>query len=49
MCYQILQEALVVLCQLTHKEPEMHRCIPNIVATDGLVLKFQAISIHSAE
>ena len=48
MCYQILKEALVVFCQSTYKELEMHRCIPNIVATDGLVLKYQAISIHSA-
>ena len=27
----------------------MHGCIFNIVATDALVLKHQAISIHSAD
>ena len=32
---------------LTHLE--MHGCIVSIVATDALVLKHQAISIHSAD
>ena len=34
---------------LTHKHMEMHGCILSTVATDALVLKHQAISIHSAE
>ena len=34
---------------LTHKQLEMHGWILSIVATDDLVLKPQAISIHSAE
>ena len=34
---------------LTHKELEMHGCILSTVANDALVLKHQAISIHSAE
>ena len=34
---------------LTHKHLEMHVCILNTVATDALVLKQQAISIHSAD
>ena len=31
------------------KQMEMHWCIPSTVATDALVLKHQAISIHSAD
>ena len=34
---------------LTSKQPEMHECIFSTVATDALVLKHQAISIHSAD
>ena len=34
---------------LTHKQLEAHRSILSTVATDGLVLKQQAISIHSAD
>ena len=34
---------------LTHKQLEMHRCILSTIATDALVLKHQAISIHSAD
>ena len=49
MHYQLLKEALVVSCQLTQKELENCRCVPNIVATEGLVLKYQAINIHSAD
>ena len=37
-----------VVNQLTHKQLEMHEYILSIVATDALVLKHQAISIHSA-
>ena len=35
--------------KLTHKQLEMHWCIISTVATDTLVLKHQAISIHNAE
>ena len=34
---------------LTHKQLEMYGCIFSPVATDALVLKHQAISIHSAD
>ena len=34
---------------LTHKQLETHGGILSTVATDGLVLKYQAISIHSAD
>ena len=34
---------------LTHKQLEMHQCVLSTVATDDLVLKHQAISIHSAD
>ena len=35
--------------ELTPKQLEMHGCISNTAATDALVLKHQAISIHSAD
>ena len=34
---------------LTYKQQEEHGCILNTVATDALVLKHQAISIHNAD
>ena len=34
---------------LLHKQLEMHGCIISTVATDALVLKHQAISIHGAD
>ena len=34
---------------LTHKQLETHGCVLSTVATDVLVLKYQAISIHSAD
>ena len=34
---------------LTLKHRETHGCVVNIVATDALVLKHQAISIHNAD
>ena len=34
---------------LTHKQLETHGCVLSTVAADGLVLKHQAISIHSAD
>ena len=33
----------------THKHLEMHECILSTVATDVLVLKHQAIRIHSTD
>ena len=38
-----------VVATLTHKQLEIHGCILNTVATDGLVLKHQAISSHIAD
>ena len=35
--------------ELSLKELEMCGCVPSAVATDDLVLKHQAISIHSAD
>ena len=37
------------LNELTHKLLKMHGCIVSAVATDALVLKHQAISIHNAD
>ena len=34
---------------LTNKHLETHGCIINTVATDALLIKHQAISIHSAD
>ena len=34
---------------LNHKQLETHGCVLSTVATDALVLKHQAISIHSAD
>ena len=34
---------------LTLKHQETHRCIVSTVATDALVLKHQAITIHNAD
>ena len=34
---------------LTHKHRETHECVVSTVATDALVLKHQAISIHNAD
>ena len=33
---------------LTHEQLEMHGCMLSTVATDALVLKHQAISMHRA-
>ena len=43
------QEITFILFFLTLKQRETHGCIVNIVATDALVLKHQAISIHNAD
>ena len=34
---------------LTHKQLELHGCVLSTVVTDALMLKHQAISIHSAD
>ena len=34
---------------VTHKQLEMHGCVFNTTATDAVVLRHQASSIHSAE
>ena len=34
---------------LNHKQRETHECALNIVVTDALVLKRQAISTHNAD
>ena len=38
-----------VVSLLTHKHLETHGCVVSTVATDALVLKHQAISIHIAD
>ena len=56
-CYSISSESadsFVVLCLvldifLTPKHQETHGCVVSTVATDALVLKHQAISIHNAD
>ena len=53
----IMQVLILVLClissdetiNLTYKELETHGCVLSTVATDALVQKHQAISIHSTE
>ena len=39
----------IFLNDLTYKQLETHMCILSIVATDGLVVKHQAISSYSAD
>ena len=43
-CHMLLHHIV-----LTLKHQETHGCIVGTVATDALVLKHQAISIHNAE
>ena len=38
-----------IISQLTLKHRETHECVVSTVATDALVLKYQAISIHNAD
>ena len=42
-------DALQTDKELTHKHQETHGCVVSTVATDALVLKNQAISIHNAD
>ena len=48
-----LQDTNLAWCwpafELTPKHREMHGCIVSTVATDAMVLKHQAISIHNAD
>ena len=51
---EILMEIQIIRCVwkchlLTLKHWEMHGCVVSTVATDALVLKHQAISIHNAD
>ena len=46
LCCAVLQ---VYMVSLTPKHREMHGCVVSTVATDALVLKHQAISIHNAD
>ena len=39
----------VKITDLTLKHRETHGCVVSTVATDALVLKHQAISIHNAD
>ena len=39
----------LLYCCLTPKHQETHGCVVSTVATDVLVLKHQAISIHNAD
>ena len=49
--YQCLCQVFGILCDqdLTPKQLETHECVFSNVATDGLVLKHQTISTHSAD
>ena len=41
---------IILKCKIsTHEQPETHGCLLNTEATDDLLLKQQAISIHSAD
>ena len=51
MLYGFYAEICTAWCDtlLTHKYRETHGCVVSTVATDALVLKHQAISIHNAD
>ena len=40
---------VLIIIALTLKQQETHGCVVSNVATDALVLKHQAISIHNAD
>ena len=46
---QVLQVWGIIWVSLTLKHRETHGCVVSTVATDALVLKHQAISIHNAD
>ena len=45
----MVNHLLLLDTHLTPKHRETHGCLVSTVATDALVLKHQAISIHSAD
>ena len=45
----LLFTVIITGVQLTLKHRETHGCVVSTVATDALVLKHQAISIHNAD
>ena len=48
--YDVFHSNTVLVWKLlTHEQLEMHGCLFSTVATDALVLKHQAISIHSVD
>ena len=48
--YDILhKDGFLLVFMLTLKHREMHVCVVSTVATDALVQKHQAISIHNAD
>ena len=50
ICRLVFVNSLKPDCHLlTHKQLETHGCMLSTVATDGLVLKHQTISIHCAD
>ena len=44
-----VHHVIPLVLSLTLKHREMHGCVVSTVATDDLVLKHQAISIHNAD
>ena len=48
MCY-LYHENYTTHYILTIKHREMHGCVVSTVATDALVVKHQALSIHNAD
>ena len=47
--YYAISDHNILGCFLTLKHRETHRCVVSTVATDALVLKHHAISIHNAD
>ena len=47
--YYFVHEFCWLMMNSSHKPCETHWCVLKTVATDALVLKHQAISIHSAD
>ena len=44
-----IQKVILMQFPLTFKHRETHGCVVSTVATEALVLKHQAISIHNAD
>ena len=45
----VIGDGFLLIANLTPKHRETHGCIVSTVATDALVLKHQAISIHNVD